>query len=347
MKIYATGVTKQQRGGGTTLGYEPVSDLFVKALTALGHEVDHVGRPAGADLSGYDLMLIGLVPFFSIASNNLYPTLDAINQAKVLGIPIIFYFDDWNFPQFVANVKTHLRYREEQLLKPFFKSRRDYAWASDPLHANMCLAVMENLTDPAYWPPVLIPAFTWGNHDELGSKVPWMSDVTYVDPSILARDYEIEKRLPWYRKHEWVLGTVSNQLTWLESLGLDWDLNHLGGRASRAPHPMLEGDLVGLYGQAWGVLSPPYKRILGTGWWRNRFVYAARSQAILLCDPAEAPQLGEAYQLDPHVVEKMTVTQLETLAFSQRDAFFRHQASLTDVKIQMSQAIRRAQEMVA
>lgn len=346
MKIYATGCTKQQRGGGTTLGYEPVSDLFVKALTALGHEVDHGAHPAGTDLSGYDLMLIGLVPFFSIASNNLYPTLAAINQAKVLGIPLIFYFDDWNFPQFTANVKTHLRYGETQLLKPFFKSRRDYEWASEPIHARMLLQVMENLTNPSYWPPVLIPAFTWGEHHELGDRVPWMRDVTYVDVSPLAREYEIERALPWYRKREWVLGTVSNQLTWLESLGLTWDLNHLGGRASRAPQKMLERDLVGLYGLAWGVLSPPYKRILGTGWWRNRFVYAARAGALLLCDPAEAPQLGEPYQLDPHVVEKMTVSQLEELVHAQRDAFFKHQAGLIDVKIQVNQAIQRAQEMV-
>lgn len=344
MLVYATGCTKQQRGGGTTLGYEPVSDLFVKALTGLGHTVDHSRQPAGSDLSGYDLMLIGLVPFFSIASNNLYPTLDAINQAKVLGIPIIFYFDDWNFPQFVANLKTHIRYGEKQLLKDFFKSRADYAWASEPTHAKMCLTVMENLTDPSYWPPVFIPAFSWGEHKRLGDLLPWANDISYVDVSTFAKEYPTEPCIP--RRREWVLGTISNQLPWLEKLDPTWNVNHLGNKTSRAPQAIPEADLVQLYRESWGVLSPPYKRILGTGWWRNRFVYAARTSSILLCDSAEAPQLGSSYIIDVNEVERSTVGELQALADLQRDAFYRVQPGKTQVMIQVNQAVQRAIAMV-
>lgn len=342
MQILATGVTKQQCGGGVPLGYEPVADLLVKALRRLGHHyVDHRVVAAGEPLEGrYDAVLLGIVPFFSIASHYLYPALHVLGEARRLHLPVVLYVDDWNFGQLIANLKTHVR-MPWQLTKPFFQGRHDRNWAVDHA-AELMDQVTFLLREP--WPPLVIPTFTWGEHDRLGDLLPNAGDVTYVDPTAFARSYPIERVPPADRRREWVLGTVSNQLEWVAGLNLTWPLNHLGTRTSRAPRKLPEAELVNLYGQAWGVLSPAYPKILGTGWWRNRYVYATAAKAILLGDPGEAPGLGEAYQLKPGDVEDLTTSQLQDLAAAQFRAFWNAVESPVGPASDLENALQRATE---
>jgi hypothetical protein len=343
MKILATGVTKQQCGYGTALGYEPVADLFVRALTLAGHEVDHRYTAPGDDLGQYDAVLVGVVPFFSIASNNLYAALDVIRRTEAAGKPLMTFIDDWGFTRLMSNINTHLRYPPEgQLTKPFFKGRLHYDWAVE--HTDELMALIQRLQTED-WAPTLIPAFSWGDHAKMGDLLPIISDKVFVDVSPLARSYPVE----WLdgRRREWVLGTVSNQTGWLAKLNLGWDTRHLGTKTSRAPEKLLEKDLVQLYAESWGVLSPPYKSILGTGWWRNRVVYAMRTGAILLSDPAEMPQLGDPYTMLPAAIEAMTDSELHELASAQRHAFCTQQPRAIDVVDQVNAALTRAKERVA
>ena len=329
MKLLVTGTTKQQVGGGTALNYEPVADLFVKGLRLAGCEVEHRKTTIGEDLAPYDAVLVGLVPFFSIASNQLYHALDVIERAERDGHPILFFVDDWAFPRLVSNLNTHIRY-PWQLTKEFFSSRASYDWACS--RKPELQVIVERMRHKP-WAPTIVPAFTWGDHQKLTGEVEMMTQPHYVDVSALAREYPLT--FPPTRERRWVLGTVSDQRKWLDSLNLSWEVSHLGTKASKAPEKMPEADLVQLYAESWGVLSPPYKRILGTGWWRNRAVYAARAGAILLADPKEMPQLGEAYQVVPSDVERMTDTELCSLAAAQREALFKHQPSSGDVARQL------------
>lgn len=329
MKLLVTGTTKQQVGGGTALGYEPVADLFVKGLRLAGCEVEHRKTTIGEDLTPYDAVLVGLVPFFSIASNQLYHALDVIERAERDGHPILFFVDDWAFPRLVANLNTHIRH-PWQLTKEFFSGRASYDWACG--RKDELQVIVERMRYQP-WAPTIVPAFTWGDRQKLTGEVEMMTQPHYVDVSSLAREYPLT--FPATRERRWVLGTVSDQRKWMDSLNLTWEINHLGTRASKAPEKMAEADLVQLYAESWGVLSPPYKRILGTGWWRNRAVYAARAGAILLADPGEMPQLGEAYQVVPSDVERMTDTELCSLAAAQREALFSRQPSSGDVARQL------------
>jgi hypothetical protein len=341
MRVLATGVTKQQCGGGTSVDYEPVAALLVKALRAAGHGVDHRVVGAAERLDGYDAVLVGLVPFFSIASHHLYPALHVLSEARRTGRPIVLYVDDWGFSQLIANLGTHLR-QPHQLTKEFFKGRLNRDWALS--HEAELMEVVRWLgEDP--WPPLLVPTFRWGNHEKLGNLLPNAHDVTYVDPSRFARSYDVVATAVEERDRQWVLGTVSNQLEWVESLNLAWPLNHLGTRTSRAPRKMPERDLVQLYADSWGVLSPPYRKILGTGWWRNRFVYAARTRSVLLCDPGEAAQLGEPYLLTPDVVEKQPTTALRDLAHAQAAALEGAMGSAAAACAQINDAFQRAREL--
>ncbi len=334
MKILMTGTTKQQVGGGTTLGYEPVADLFAKGLRLAGYEVEHRKTTIGEDLAPYDAVLVGLVPFFSIASNQLYHALDIIERAEKSGHTLLFFVDDWAFPRLVANLNTHIRH-PWQLTKEFFSGRASYDWACGRKDE---LQVLVERMRYQPWAPTLVPAFTWGDHQKLTGEVEMMTEPYYVDVSALAMEYPLT--FPETRERRWVLGTVSDQRKWMDSLGLSWEINHLGTRASKAPEKMPESQLVQLYAESWGVLSPPYKRILGTGWWRNRAVYAARAGAILLADPGEMPQLGKSYQIKPAEVEQMSDTELHQLAAAQRAALFNSQPSASQVAAQLDAIVQ-------
>ena len=216
-----------------------------------------------------------------------------------------------------------------------------YDWACEPENNRRLMAVTQRLHEKP-WPLTIVPAFSWGDHSILGDRLKMSADVEYVDVSPLARRYDIPKIDPAFRQRRWVLGTVSNQLSWLESLGLTWPLEHIGTKTSRAPVKMPESELVAKYGANWGVLSPPYKAILGSGWWRNRFVYSARASAIMLCDPFEAHGLGLPYQLNQSGVEELTAQELNEIALSQADAFFQRQPHIDAVSGQLRDAVKWA-----
>lgn len=309
MRVLVTGTTKQQIGGGTRLDYEPVADLLVKGLRRnQSWEVEHRLVELGEVLTDYDVVFVGLVPPLSIASHYLYPALNAIYQCETQGIPLVLYVDDWAFPSLISKIKTAVN-NPEHLTKPFFERRYGHAWALE--HRDLLIGVLEDLLQEK-WPPTVIPAFTWGDHQVLQDRLPMLDQAVFVDPSAFARPYAVTK--PEAKKRRWVLGTVSDQRTWLNKQGLEWPVKYLGSRSSKADVKMKERDLVQLYQDSWGVLSPPYKQILGTGWWRNRFVYAAQSGAILLCDPGEAAQLSGAYQVAAADIEKMSDDELLGLA---------------------------------
>lgn len=342
MRLLVTGTTKQQIGGGTQLDYEPVSDLFVKGLRHSSlNEVEHRLVELDEVVTDYDAVLVGLVPPLSIASHYLYSALNTIHQCETQGVPLVLYVDDWAFPSLISKLRTAVK-NPEHLTKPFFERRHGHAWALQ--HRDLLVGVLERLLEKP-WPPTVIPAFTWGDHQVLQDRLPMLEDAFFVDPSVFARHYEL--KLNTSKLHQWVLGTVSDQRVWMGRQQFEWPVRYIGSRSSKAQEKMKEHELVQLYHDNWGVLSPPYKQILGTGWWRNRFVYAARAGAVMVCDPAEAFQLSGAYQVAPRDIEKMSDTDLQDLAHWQHRELFTRQMTPDQSRDTLLDAVNLARERVS
>jgi hypothetical protein len=323
VRILITGLTPQQCGNGTRHGYRAVVDLYAAALRWAGHTVDHRAWTPGDDLTQYDAAIIGIVPFNSIAARHVYVVCDVIGRARQSGCGLVFMVDDWNFMTLRTSVRSINK--DTQRLFTTIKGRTYREWAETPDGRAMIDLVM-NAMDTRPWPATLFPAFSWGDHSRFklhgAAEIP-AREIVALDPTVFADPYELVKAVPDERKRSWVMGTLSNQQPWIAKLGLTWDVNYVGAKASKAERSVKESELIQMYAESWGVLSAPYKRILGTGWWRNRFVYAARAGAVLMCDPAEAPQLGPAYQLD-HAVEILSNDELTELAVAQADALRAH-----------------------
>lgn len=321
MRILITGLTPQQCGNGTRHGYRAVVDLYAAALRWAGHTVDHRAWEPGDDLTQYDAAIIGIVPFNSIAARHVYVVCDVIGRARQSGCGLVFMVDDWNFMTLRTSVRSINK--DTQRLFTTIKGRTYREWA-ETTDGRALIDLVMNAMDTRPWPATLFPAFSWGDHSKFklhgAAKIP-SREIVALDPTVFADPYELVKATPDQRKRSWVMGTLSNQQPWIEKLGLTWDVNYVGAKASKAERSVKESELVQMYAESWGVLSAPYKRILGTGWWRNRFVYAARAGAVMLCDPDEVP--FDAYLVDT-AVESWPTTALNQLATDQADALRQH-----------------------
>lgn len=314
MKVLATGMSPPQCGRKTQTGYEHVSDLWLKALCAGGAEVEHRRVEPNEPLDGYDIALVGLVPPNSIAARYLYTALDVINRAPKEGCGLVLYVDDWRYYAIMNGLRVMCRNPRRRLIETeLFKN----FWARDWAISDGWPRIVETLESLLHepWPTTLIPAFTWGDYEKL-PKLP-ASRVEVLDPSAFARMYDIPVVDDADRRRSWVMGTFSDQRQWITDLGLTWEHNYVGTRRSKAAGAVKEWELVASYGTSWGVLGAPYGHA-GSGWWRNRFVYAAKAGAIMLADQREVEGLGPMYYLPPEKIESMDVEDLRAYADVQR-----------------------------
>lgn len=332
MKVLVTGTSRQQCGLGNTHDFEPVTDLIVKGLRTAGVDARYGIWQLSDTATRYDGIAVSFLAPSSVASLYLYHALDAIAAAEEAGVPWVAIIDDWRIGGIYASFQGVLK-DPRSLVKPFFKGRSGYAWALD--HQTRLLKVVDRLVNHP-WPTTIVPAFAWGNHKILANILSWSPDISFADLSPLARPYTIPEVAPRDRNYVWILGTISDPQPWLGNLGAQWPVKHLGSKMSGATLGQVpEATIVAAYGRNWGVLSPPYKSVLGSGWWRNRFVYAAHAGAILYCDPREAAGMGPAYQSKISSIEGMAFDDLIVLAQNQRNAFFKAMPSPDAVSEQL------------
>jgi len=129
------------------------------------------------------------------------------------------------------------------------------------------------------------------------------------------------------KKRSWVLGALMPHDTWLERKSPAWPVEIVGSRKLIRKYGgqrfQTEADVLGFYNDHWGILSPPYPHA-GSGWWRSRFMYAARVGSILVTDKGEGDPLGAPYKLTIRQVEAMNDAELKEAADAQSAALRPH-----------------------
>jgi hypothetical protein len=170
------------------------------------------------------------------------------------------------------------------------------------------------------------PMYAWGDRTGVRRRMP--SDVGRIealDPTSVVFDTlnAVTPATPEEKERAWVLGALMPHDTWLEKKKPGWPVEIVGSRklirklgGSRLD---TELDVLNFYNTRWGILSPPYPHA-GSGWWRSRFLYAARIGSILVTDKGEGDPLGDAYKLTIADVEKMNTEELAAAAKAQADA---------------------------
>lgn len=355
LKLLVSGNTTQQIGRGTRLKYGAVIDLFVAALRDAGVEIDHRVIEPGESLDGYDALWLGMSPVNAISARYTFGPLDAYQRAVAEGKPVVFWIDDWQTQLLNSSFKTFLNKPWRMVKEPGHAvqdSRYGIEWARRPENLDRLVKGLDLLKNSP-WPQTVAPFYTWGEHLQIFKKHPQVTaeNLVAVDPSRYVEFYPIHPAPDEQRKRQWVFGILSNQLEWLESVGLHgprktdarWDIAHAGGRASKADGSLKEPDLVQLYSECWGVLSAPYWHA-GSGWWRNRFVYAAYAGSVLAGDPREGYACDPSYGYPPDVVETFTTSQLRELADAQKTALLSKMPSKEYVQQQLLDVFAKAIE---
>jgi 2-polyprenyl-3-methyl-5-hydroxy-6-metoxy-1,4-benzoquinol methylase len=317
VRILITGTSPMQCGRTNRYQYGSVLDLYARALREAGHEVVHRVWIPGDDLAPYDVALVGLVPWNSIAARHVYTVCDVIYRARENDVGLVFAVDDWGFPKIHGAARSLVKDVRKRLFTTI-KGRTDREWAEGPGLQMIEACVAALATRP--WPTTLVPAFPWGAHDKLGS-IP-AKELVFIDPTaVQVDDYLPHVEDVHSRRREWMLGTLSDQRAWYGALDLTWPVTYVGSKPSRAETVIKEPELIRQLSGMWGSLCPPQPHA-GGGWWRCRYVYSALTGAVLLADEAEVEALGGPYLLSPPDVEGSTDRELERLGQDQAERLF-------------------------
>ena len=199
-------------------------------------------------------------------------------------------------------------------------------------YENMIVESAKNFLEKR-WAAGMVPAcpmYGFGNRTLVRKRMPSvMGPIEALDPSSTIYD-TLEAVTPAdaaTKKRSWVLGALMPHDTWLERKSPAWPVEIVGSRKLIRKYGgqrfQTEADVLGFYNDHWGILSPPYPHA-GSGWWRSRFMYAARVGSILVTDKGEGDPLGAPYKLTIRQVEAMNDAELKEAADAQSAALRPH-----------------------
>lgn len=338
-RILLTGITSQHIGKDPRLNYDHLTKMYARALAIYGYEVEHRQVIPEEDLTLYDAVMVGLGPVNGTATRYTYGAFDAIARARRSGAALLFYCDDWQVQLILSAIGTMVR-GPERFVKDFLKGARvDWEWAREN-HDHLMTVIHAMWERP--WPTTILPIYEGGDLEKLKQrgkvKVP-SSNIVKVDPSPYGAWYDISVPPDEQKWGAWVLGTLSDQRAWTDSLGLSWPLAYHGSRPSKSERGAIpEPELVQMYANSWGVLSPPYWHA-GSGWWRLRHQHAMQARSILLCGDGELDFMGEPFQITARDVEGRSVPQLRELADAQAEVFYKQMWSREQFETSLGQTL--------
>lgn len=172
----------------------------------------------------------------------------------------------------------------------------------------------------------VVPMYLFGDRSLVRKRMPKeMGPIEALDPSstiypLLAPHVALP---PDEKKRTWMLGALMPHDAWLAKKEYTWPVEFMGAKNMVKKYGgervKTEAEVLDRYNQVWGILSPPYPHA-GSGWWRSRFMYAAKLRSVLVCDKGEGDPLGSPYKVRMAQVEAMTTPQLTQLAADQADA---------------------------
>lgn len=290
-RILLTGLTAKQRGEGRP----QVATLLCgahKALVAAGHHVERRKVEPDEDLKAqFDCAVIALYDYKGTSA-----TAQKFNTIRAaLDLPHVLAWDDWNAKTIFSSVRAgasqfwRLGLHEND---PKVSLQRDKLMRERGPEVTQLVQGWQKRI-----PKMLCCSFNWGDHERLAAQHQFL-ELCCWDPSPWIHGMYDHKGVKQHvfaqRMRRWVLASLWNHDDWLADINPSWDVlelfkPHRGARA----WAQAEDDVFREYCTSMGVLSPPYEQLAGSGWWRNRFVFAADAGCAVYAHPTEvAPALG-------------------------------------------------------
>ena len=311
-KILVTGFTAIQCGRLDRREICSFPAMITRALDDLGHDVEHRPTVPEEPLGGFDQVWVGIASPISRTSRHAPTAMDVIARARVEGCQLGFIVDDWALRKIHTNFGCVVKNPAMLARENAFGSRPQFAWGVK--HLDFFGWVSEHIQHTT-WPTTLVPTFTWGDPSILVERTTGLKshEFLFVDPSAYAPEHMVP--LSAARERRWISGALTSNPRWLHRQGFAWPVTEYG-HCNQGQENLKEAELVARYGAARGVVASPYYHA-GSGWWRVRYVHAARAGAVLYADPEEVVGLGPAYKHPLAQLEAMSDDELTQVAEEQ------------------------------
>lgn len=321
MKILVTGLTGRMCGNERWAKKKPLygrmqAIMYADEFDAMGHDVSQYLPAWDEPLDSYDKIFVGIAPLSSLSANNF------VEMGRVLRLhpeKAVLYVEDWSVENLTRDWTGKLAdegWRKHLIWKGYLKTDQP---GLDEARRGL-LSVINGLKCPY---PVVASMFPWGDHGALMGEsyevVAWDVSPLIAKPAINDPSKFANMWVNDCKERCWVLGALSDQSRWVDKHQFQWPVLQYGHRSSGQPR-LDELDLVQKYADHWGVLCPPYKKS-GTGWWRNRYNWAAHVKSVLFCGEDDGAVMDSSYQNSREFYEGADDNALMQAAEAQKEWF--------------------------
>jgi hypothetical protein len=331
MNIVITGYSAPQCGSTRSPIQRGSVPQELARVLGLRHKVEigkFVTKAERKRVRDADLLILFLTPPHNLLSRNALTAM--LNAADRLNKPVLAFFDDWQIKQVASGHRTvgrHALVRVNRELgdgNPLYSGDKDLQRERHDDVSKVCAVFGPFDGRKGAWPASwhwATPVYSWGDPGVVFGAVPgnhprdrWHG----VDPSAAFTTPLINARFtPKDRAFSCV--SLLNRSDWVDKLNLEWPVHYAGNRKV-GERLKTEVDVVGFVGQYRGMLSPSYKYLNGSGWFRSRFQYAAHVGAVVYAEPDEVAGL-DGYHVPIDEIQSSTDRRLTNLASRQGKIF--------------------------
>ena len=315
LKILITGSTASQTSPRVSDKSPTFAGLLKFVLECDNHSVFWKSpsmKMTKEELDDYDIILVGLSPISSLSSYSIYGSLSVIDHALSLG-KLKLYLDAPEPYKIYASYRDILN-NPENLIKPFYSTRREYALTQDPDEFSRLLNAVRYLHNNP-WDNLIIPGFPWSRADYISASVP---NVVPEKTNVLCLDS--------------AMFLLENNFS-DPSEGFYWCSDALGSKWSRQISKTLEYPVEAFRAQKWdthasmidrlsssiGVLISVYKD--DDPWWSILLSQALFAGVPVVTDWRLSGYLGMEWLRLPSSIEDMYLEERMDLAVKQRELY--------------------------
>jgi hypothetical protein len=253
----------------------------------------------GEDLSAYDKVIVFIAPHDSIAAGYRWGGLWALAARP----DAIVAVDDWQYYTIQMKLASALaagRFYRFVYDMPNWSRKEEVAAFTDEI-AEKIKNLAKSMCHEIPFKNVLMPLFTWHDQSKIGFRITNKEEkIVPIDPS---RFIELESHDCSQKAKQWVCGSLFDHSAYMSKLDLKWPIVKVGHKKTQ--RVLSEADLCKLYANSLGIISPKY-RTSGDGWWRMRYVHAAKYCNILCLSPQEATKMHWSFKTSGSCFERLT-----------------------------------------
>lgn len=312
--ILITGMTPKQVGRSTSSWVTFVDALktilssdILKQYMRETINVEHRNVIPGEDLSRYDKVIVFISVHDSIAAGYRWSGLWALAARP----DAIVAVDDWQY--FIIQNKLNSAIRAGRFFRFVDKfpdrSKKEEVISiiNNPYVRNSIMNVAKSMCEDIPFKHVLMPLFPWCDKKKIGFKISDMSKIIPIDPS---RFVNLPDIITDCKEKQWVMGSLFDHSKYIEGMKPTWPVLKYGHRKTQKV--LTETELCVEYSKSYGIISPKY-RTAGDGWWRMRYVHAAKYNCLLHMSREESINMPTYFHYPLKQVESFNTTDLNNV----------------------------------